>query len=317
MLTMLIEQFQKLEKEIVQAKKRHRSHYGAQVRELVSQVEIEYIKEVSYVLDFLVKDRHLNEIIDSGKKILETIFISNRWVGWELCDLGPPLNIWPVEEFPIAMIAYVAIHLVDDGIDGHLEYKALGKQSYYGYLIENHLNNRQASAISAMLGMAVFNASVRRLNKKNIRSASDILLRLSSNVFVGMMAEAFSHSRVSLESYKEIIRRKSIAYQMILDHVFLTNVSIQIRSVLLELNARLVEIGQLTDDLIDEEDDLSMGRFNILMVPDMNRTKVLQMILVSLQELWQECRSLTAELRDVMAVRMADWVRLGIEEAKK
>ncbi len=83
------------------------------------------------------------------------------------------------------------------------------------------------------------------------------------------------------------------------------------------MRSGLIEIGQMTDDLIDEKEDLESGRFTILAVKDMNREKLIPLIFTSMNELWNDCNRLTPELRDAMGKHLLNWLTLLIREIKK
>lgn len=310
----MLDKIQPLAVDLSRARERHHSRFKNQVEQLIFRIEEEYKKEVREILSFLTRDKKLAAIISPGYKILEKILIDNRWVGWELCDLGPVLNLQPVREFPIAMIVYLAVHLIDDGIDGHEVYENTGGKSYYGYLLEEKLGERESSALSAMVGMAIINASLRRLMEKNIYDSLHTLLRLSSQVFAGMMAESLYPAPLTLGTYRQVIRSKAIAYQMILEHVFLQQAPQDLRSELLKLRSRLIEIGQMTDDLTDEKVDLSSNRFTILAVKDMSREKLIPLIHRSMDELWCSCNRISPELKDAMGKHLFNWVTFLLRE---
>lgn len=304
------ERLQQLNKELTDAKKRHKDRYGDQVSLLVAEVEKRYAQEVGHVLSFLAQNKKLSEIIASGHNVLKNLFLANRRIGRELCHFGPPLNLWPVEDFPIAMIVYSAVRLADYGIETHREYETFQKRDFYVYLLEEKLNEQQASALNTMLSTAVINAAIQRLNQKNIREVADTILRLSPYVFAGMLAQSFPPSPLTTDLYAQIIDCNFIACQMILDQVFLRKAPPRIRSELLSINSRLFEIGRLIDDLADKENNRSLCCLNILTVPGMDHQKIAQKIDVLFQELWNDFCLLSPKLRDMMAMRMVNRLRI-------
>jgi hypothetical protein len=306
----MIKILEQIDNEVKRSQYRHKKLFGSQVDKFVSTFQNKYENETRLILNHLSKIDKLN----IGYNVLYDILIKNRWAGWELCNLAPVLNVYPVEEYPIAVIAYNALHLTDDGIDGHTNYEHINQTSYYGYLLNNNFNQREASALSAMMGMDLLNTCIKRLNEKGLRNSADIILRLSNNVFTGMLGESLYTKPLTEELYYKIIKRKSVAYQMILDHIFLRTIDVSLRSKLLVINSFIVKMGQLTDDLMDQSDDTKHQNFSIMYVEGISKEKIINNIIKLIQTVWDLCLQLEDKLKDAFAVRMADWVRLVKEE---
>jgi hypothetical protein len=301
----MLSKIEKLDNEIQGAIARHKKHYGNEVEKFVSEYQKEYVKETKIILNFLSGTG-----INTGYEVLYEILINSSWTGWELCDLAPILNVYPLEDYPIAVVAYNSIHLIDDGIDGHIKYEQINKPSYYGYLLNNKFKEQEASALSAMIGMGILNSCIKRLCEKSLRDSANIIMRLSNIVFTGMLGESLYTKPLTKELYQKIIKRKSIAYQMMLDHIFLKTINSQLRRILLENNYFIVQIGQLIDDLMDEGEDSKNKTFSILQVEGINKDMIVSDIIKLIESLWQNCSRLEGKIKDVFAARIIDWIRL-------
>lgn len=310
----MLKDFKRLQSELVKAGECHRMRFKDKVYTLISGVEEKYNRDVDECLHFLKKDNDTFPVVQGTYTTIRNILLSNSWVGWELCDFGPVLNIDPLDDFPVAMIAYTAIHLTDDGIDGHKLYKACKVKSFYDYSLEMGKGERESSALSAMMGMAVYNSCIQYLRKKQQQMVVETLLRLSCHIFSGMLNESIHTKPLSADSYKKIIKSKSIAYQMLLEHVFLKSLPSGKRTALLVLRSKLVEIGQLTDDLIDEKDDIRLNQFSIFLVPEMNREKLLMLILDAMGKLWDDCSHQENDIKNIMGLHLSNWIKLVIKE---
>ena len=312
---MNIYQPQKLDKIFADAIKRHNSRFGESVRLLSYEIEKEYIKEVKQTLSFLVNDEKIAEITAGGHNFLKSLFSANYRIGRQLCDFGPPLNLWPVEDFPIAMIVYSAIRFANDGLDGNPGHKTIKQKSFYGYLIDEKVDEQKAGALNTMVNAAVMNAAIIRLNEKNSGEIADTLLRLSHHVLAGMTAESIPAEPLTLDLYKRVVERRLIACRMMLDHVFLRKADPAIRAKLLQISSRLFEIEKITDDLSGKK--RGGTDFNILNIPGIDRRTVEHMIEVMFQELFNDSRSLAPELQDMLALRTANQLKKTVRAIKQ
>ncbi|NIO85210.1 MAG: hypothetical protein GTN53_32180, partial [Candidatus Aminicenantes bacterium] len=151
--------------------------------------------------------------------VLESYLSSMLWVGWGDCEFGPPLKIRPVGEFAPGILVYLSARLIDDGIDGHKDYKGR-VQSFYGFLA-NRMEEREAAGLSSMMGNLVLNMSLRLLLKEGYAESVDLLMSTYSTVISGALAETLFKASDNLDIYHSIVKGKSVAYDMMLHQVFL------------------------------------------------------------------------------------------------
>jgi hypothetical protein len=309
-MTRLIERVQDVAQSVEAHSRRHKMQYGTQVDELIGTLHQDYLRVCSELLSFLDNDKHLAHLLQPVREHLTELLQRNGWNGWTLCDLAPPLGFTPPTAYPYALFAYNALHLVDDGIDGHTRYPAIQTRSIYGYLLDEQLNERQAAATSGMLGMALLNEVIRTLLQNNENGIAETLLRLSCRVYTGMFGESLTERPLSHEVYHTLVSYKSIAYQMFLDHVFFHTVPFPLRSRILAVNAGLVRLAQLVDDLGDEQNDLAENCMTVLAVRGVAREQCLSMATEALEHVWSDVQSLPDGPRDATATRLVEWVRL-------
>lgn len=118
-------------------------------------------------------------------------------------------------------------------------------------------------------------------------------------------------------AYHEIVKRKSVAYNMILYRVFLRRAEPGARAALLEILGGLAELSQWLSDLLDERADRAQGQASILSVPGMNRRAAARRIIVELEKLWARSKRLPGPCRDALASRMVHSLRLAESEAAR
>jgi hypothetical protein len=254
----------------------------------------------------LTRNPNLAPILLPSQKAIDDYVRAMRWVGWGPCELGPPIDLHPLDEYPVALIGYLGCRLMDDGIDAHSDYKGR-VPSLFGHLA-GELSVQKAGALSVMTGAWILNASLRRLVGQDCLDAAAIILRLSTQVAPGVLAEALCQRSISLDVYQSIVQRKSVAYDMMLNQIFFRQMDSRIKPALLAALASLSKSGQWLNDLGDAADDHSRGQMNLLAVLNKDRTAVFETIIESLQKLCEKNNSLPSALRDGLASRMMDIV---------
>lgn len=290
--------------------RRHKERYGPQVDAVIGTFQNDYDAVCRETTAFLDNGTEAEFLLRPVREHVATLLQRNGWNGWTLCDLAPPLGITHPGAYACALLAYNALHFLDDGIDGHLRYEAIQTDSLYGRLLDDGLGERQAAAVSGMIGMALLNETVRLLLGRRETEAADTLLRLSCRVYTGMVGESLAERPLTAEAYHHLVAYKSVAYQMFLDHIFFREVPMPLRSHILGVNAGLVRLAQLVDDLADEAGDLADGCMTILAVQGMDRGHVLCMATEALERVWTDVLSLPDGPRDATATRLVEWIRL-------
>lgn len=299
------------------ASEQHKQTYGEKNTELLTALQKSYSDTCAQTLSFLAHTSQLAPLLQPVYQLANTILQRNSWIGWELCDLGAVLDIAPLHTYSYAMVAYNALHFLDDGIDGHSRYTAIDTQSIYGYLLERGMSTQEAAAASGMLGMAISNEAIYALLRSGYSEEARILLRLATRVYTGMFAESLTKHPASLATYQHIVAYKSIAYQMFLDQVFLHDVQPFLRTQLLRINASIVRLGQIVDDLMDDADDKASGCMSILAIPTMERSTSIVIATKTLADIWADAQQLPSALCNAIATRIAEWVYLLQHEAKE
>lgn len=305
--------FETMAENIRESCERHRKQYGDEIIELSREVENEYKYQLDRILSVLTKNRRSADVLTPVYHVLRNYLRLMQWVGWGDCEFGPPLGIRCSEqEYSLSILVYLSARLIDDGIDGHTDYKG-SVQSLYGYMA-GKIKERKAAGLSCLMGNLILNASLRRLYKKGYAESADMLMRIYSDVFPGAFAEALCIGcTVEYDLYMSIIKRKSVAYDMMLHSVFFRSVEPVLRSRILQFLADYSETSQWLNDLCDEEDDFSRGQLNILNVPGMDRDLVFNRIVKSFYSLWKNTSDLLPALRDVIAIRLQDSFKKFLE----
>ncbi len=304
-----IERIDKLKDTTYAGHIQHKDLYGEEVNKLIATVYEKFMLEWSQINDLLIKESVLERKLSSCQTILNNYIPSLLWTQWDIYDFGPPLAISPDDDYPIALIYYLGGRLMDDGIDGHCFFKNGKEKSLFGHL-KDSLDEREAAALSVLMGTWVCNLSMRRLLEKGFLDSAKILLRLSSVVCPGILAESLAREELTPDIYKAVVSRKSIAYNMMYYQIFVLHADQKNRALVLAILASLGEINQWLSDLLDEADDRLRDQVNILSVPDMDRRTVMHNILQSLEETWHRSATLPSPLRDAVASRIYSLIKV-------
>lgn len=288
---------------------RHRERYEDEAIIFARRIETEYLAQLNRILLVLIQPGTPLTLLSPAHGVLAFYLDRMEWVGWGNCEFGPPLGIrYPEEEYALSILVYLSARLMDDGIDGHPDYK--GKvPNLYGHLIQKFDAGR-AGGLSTLMGGLVMNGALRRLLKKGYTESADALMALYSEVFPGALAEALRiGTAIPEDLYRTIVRRKSVAYDMMLHRVFFRRVEPALRSRILQFLAGYSETAQWLNDLCDEKDDLARGQLNILAIPGMDQETAFMRIVSSIFHLWRSICDLPLAVRDVMALRLYDSIK--------
>ena len=298
--------FNRMAEDIKKSCDRHKKRYEDDIIELSRGIQQMYKRQLDLVLSVLMKSRKSGDLLTPVYPVLRDYLRLMQWVGWGDCEFGPPLGIrCPEEEYSLSILIYLSARLIDDGIDGHVDYKGT-VQNLFGYLADK-TDSRQAAALSCLTGNMILNASLRLLYKQGYAESADMLMRLYSEVFSGALAEALCNDvTIQYDLYRSIVLRKSVAYDAMLHKVFFRSVEPVLRRQIINFLAGYSEIAQWLNDLCDEEDDKLRGQVNILNVSGMDREAVFNRIVNSFYSIWENASGLHPALRDVIAVRLLD-----------
>jgi hypothetical protein len=292
--------------EVAASRDHHRRRFGEAVTGLTREVSQQYETQLDRILTVGYGRKSSDTPESRWQKALFTYLVSMQWVGWGDCEFGPPLGLRDHSEiYALGMIAYLGARLVDDAIDGHIDYKGRFP-SYYGYLV-NELDVCDAEGTCAAAGTFLITASLRRMIKLGCSSVAAAIMQLYNRVASGVLCETLSGGiPIGPDLYRSVIRHKAVAYDRMLHVVFFRNAEPLIQSRILSFLSAKSESSQLLNDLCDESDDRSRNQMSILGVRNMDRETVVQTVLNDFVHLWKESEDLHPDIRNAMAVRLND-----------
>lgn len=239
-----------LAQEAASARTRHAARFGDAPARLAVEIRNRFGDELDQVLAFLINDRALVAITDPVHKILRQELCILASTGSDLCDLAPPLGLQPTEDFSLALVVYAASRLAHDAMcAGPIIAEDQPPGSLIGTLLALGQGPREAGALAVMLCLAVINAAIGRLNSRGRRQIAETMLRLSMNVFAGIMAEVYPPHPLPPALSSTIFERRWIALHMIPAQVLLQDAPAPIRGQLLAIHAGLIEVQAMKEKL--------------------------------------------------------------------
>ncbi|PYS76708.1 MAG: hypothetical protein DMF66_13225 [Acidobacteria bacterium] len=126
-----------------------------------------------------------------------------------------------------------------------------------------------------------------------------------------MLGECFVGSQIDTELYWQIVRRKAVAYNMILYKPLLVGVEKKLRLRLLSILARMDELAQLLNDYNDLQEDSNRGQLNAFTHGVYDHRSINEEFLARAQQLKSEAVTLPPAIRDALK---AMFENVGINE---
>ncbi len=291
--------------DILKCAEEHRQAYEDEVQRLIRTYDRQYKDLVGDVLDGCIGSLGDHGDI-TGPYLLQVrrLLANKSWFAWYLYSFSPVLDLTPDHTFFYTFLAYNALHLHDDSLDGHEYSDHANCQTLYGLMVDQGRNVRESSAVSAMVGMLLINECLKALNKSEVVEPAMNLVRLTRITFGGMLAEFTYLDDLGLEEYWTIIKRKAVSYQMILEHVFFSDLEQSFRSKLLSTNASILNVSQLADDLDDWKNDVDNRNFGVSHIRGFSREKLMKKIDENISIAWTNCLAFDKKVKNALAFRI-------------
>lgn len=302
--------------ELSAARARHRARSLHRVHGFIGQSQRTYLAEIDAFLGERLGVPALRGVLGplsgAARPYLEWL----RWTSWNICEVAAvahPDPALPAERLGLATAAYAAGRLIDDALDGHDHFK--GRFATLLGVLREHgggLSEPEVRVHAALLGFGLLQHALRRMRQRGHAASAEWVDRLSAVASTGVLAESLAGERVDQETYLEVVRRKSVAYNMVLYKPALEGVEPAAREALLRALAAMDELSQLVNDLNDRDDDRERGQMNAFAAGV--RAPTPAELAGRMDALWAGCAGLDPVLRDAVAAMLAN---LGIYAARE
>jgi hypothetical protein len=128
----------------------------------------------------------------------------------------------------------------------------------------------------------------------------------------GVLAECFVGPRIDADLYRQIVRRKAVAYNMILCKPFLVGVNPDIRVRLLSVLGAMDELAQILNDYNDWHEDEMGHHMNAMTHGVFDERSLAEEIFSRTERFWSATSVLPPECRDAVA---AMYENLGVSNS--
>jgi hypothetical protein len=236
----------------------HDRRCGSRIIDFTRRAEQLYATEIDLFYDRYRSDLSLRAYTDPLLEEVREYLFWLRWVGWNATNLLPLSDERDDEDLAHAfsrhLLAYAALRLVDDGLDGHTTYKDVRTTLVPFVEARRSPAARHPEAYSVFLGLCVFNFARQRIDERSSPCALGVA-RLLDRAAVGVLAEGCADAITDEKAYEQIARRKAGAYNLMLYLPFLCALQAEeqqrLRGALVEMDV----LAQLINDVRDAADD--------------------------------------------------------------
>ncbi len=250
------------------ARGRHKYRFESAINEFRDKLNPHMEEEITRLSRVFSSDIKLRKHLTPIADILRDYLLWLRWNGWLSTQLAPPLQLTGDDDarrLAITLITHMGPRLVDDGIDGHVYFK--DKHLTLMGALEQKFPDIQPSVVrcqSVLIGYWVLNYGIRRMRQIGLEYCADNISRLCEITVPGVVAETFYREAIEKDGYEQIVKRKSVAYEMMIYQNFLAPVEPTLRSALLKTLGIMVEIAQYLNDYMHRKDDEKRNQINLI-----------------------------------------------------
>ena len=300
---------------------RHLLENESQVNSFMQKTEARYASEVEAFLDLYRRDSSLSPILAPLLLEVRGYLLWLCWIGWNISNLGPvlyPDTLAANERLALGMLAYVSGRLIDDGLDNHESYK--GRRKSLVGVLRGQLPDAPLYAAcvqSVYVGFSLFHHALRRMRQCSHLKCAEDVSRMFDVTSVGVFAEWFVKPQLNEQTYRQIIRRKSVAYNMILYKTFLAEDETDVRAKLLTILASMDELAQIINDFRDVQEDQSLGLMNALTHGVYDSASIHSVIFGRMQQLQELSSSLPPKIQDALAAMFKNVVAPYLQKLLK
>jgi hypothetical protein len=232
--------------------------------QFISATHDRYFLEIVDFIKHYRRDRLLTALLTPLLKELQDYLYWLRWVGWNVAPLVESLHNNSAaisERLALAMLVYASGRLIDDGIDHHSTFKQHrntlvgAAETAFPKLPVHSCDN-----LSTLFGFSLYDHGMQRMRECGHHQCSDDLSRLFQAALVGFLAEICVGRDLDRRTYQQIVRRKAVAYNMMLYKPLLFDIDPPLRDQLLKTLGIMDELAQLLNDIRDVDDDKFRGQ---------------------------------------------------------
>lgn len=304
--------------ELALARDHHASLWADDIRLFVTDVENRYLMETDRFISGCNRDPLLAELMAPTLVSVAGYLSWAKWICWSAANLSPLVadKATAAERLSVSMLSYVGGRLIDDGLDGHLDYRGQ-RMSVVGELmrLRPEAPPNLSCGLSVYWGCLLVRQSFERLRQLGQSETLGQLESLFNTLTVGFLAEAAVSGSISSVVYMRVATRKSAGYDLMLYKPVVQDLEPLTRAQLLSLLGRMSVLSQIVNDFHDLEEDRARGQMNAFLIGVCNPEEARREVLQRAQALWDDSRKLPEPETSVIASMIANLHLENLREA--
>ncbi|MFZ3048009.1 MAG: hypothetical protein WA151_19005 [Desulfatirhabdiaceae bacterium] len=216
----------------------------------------------------------------------------------DLCALGPPLGLFPMNDFSYGLIAYGACGVMKTAVENPIH--PTRNRPFIDYLTASGFDARTAGAVGVMAASAVINAVAEICLNHRPTDVIQTLMRASEHFSSGVLNRPKYRGPLSYEQYETVVRQEEIPRHMMLEHIFLRTAPSYVRFQLLKIAVN-IHLFRHMISIIEELDD-PFG--NICSINVVNFSQFIHLLKGIVLKIRTDTLCLTPNLQDAVAKRL-------------
>lgn len=265
---------------------RHNTRYRQVVASYQTALTRQFQMNLEKVLSFLVQNRDMAGINDKFRRMLSRAVLAEGKVVMDICELGPPLEIFPLNGFSHGLIAYGACGIMKIALASPCH--PTETRPVMHDLVAMGFDAPTARAMGVMAAAAIQNAVVQTCLADRRTDIAEIMMRVSEQVSAGILTQSSSPVPMTWDQHETAIRQNDIPGHMMLEQIFLKTAPSGVRFQLLDIAANL------------------HGLRHMMAIPDngINRVQSLERLTERVRVIWENACDLNPACRDAVATRL-------------
>jgi hypothetical protein len=255
-------------REIDEWSAQHRQSNGGEISQFLLDTQQYYKSGIKRFTNGLVPDPSFQGWLSPLKEAADSYLEWLHWINWNVAELSPIVKK-ATDKGPqilsLSTMAYCSGRLIDDGFDNHENFKT-HHNTLVGFFRHKYAEKRPSDALvnSVYIGLFLFYHVIERFRENHMENCAKLITKLFNISSIGLLAELVVEKDLTIHQYLQIVRRKAVAYNMILYKPFLDCIEYNLKQKIFAFLSEMDELAQMLNDIMDCNDDFLSNRMNIL-----------------------------------------------------
>jgi len=240
-----------LRSDLRSARARYESGYQHDIFRYRTTVRRQFHQELDQVLSFLVRNRNIAAVNEMSRSLLFQSILTEGETGMDLCVLGPPLGIFPLNDLGYGLIGYGILGVLKNALTRRFHPEK--QNPFIDYLSAAGLDGRTAGAVCIMAGTAVLNAVAETCLVNHLPDVALMVMRTAQYFSKDVVTRSSRNASLPCDPYENIFMREEMPRHMMLEHIFFRTLPPSLRFPLLEIASDIHLFRHMTRHLADSD----------------------------------------------------------------